>query len=277
MPLLPPIAASKGPPSDWQPEEVWTALSERPKPSAVIEMPCKTYRGQPLSQIRIQVLRRDEQTMARVAARKTVLSKGFASSDLDDDPIARELLQTYSALETLAVAIRSVKGAGPVKIDGIEVEHYGRIFRDGLDLERMLSDDEITVLWTQYLAVQRERGPLYSGGMSRDEVDAWIATLAAAADTIPLARCTWPQLAELCLSLAQRAAKSTGSNPDSSPSQVLLNGQESPLATSQTGTSSNGVVPAGPGLSSSTPDDGSVPDGAEPNEAASIVREFTDN
>ena len=261
-----------GPPKDWEPTKVWDALADRPKPSAVIDLPIKTYRGQALDKVRIQVLRRDEQTRARLAARARVIEVGrFQPEQLESDPVAAELLQTYSALETLAIALVTVNGVDGQTSDGRPTTVYGRVFRSSEDIERCLHDDEITTLWAQYLSVQRERGPLVTS-LSEDEIDAWIATLKEAADALPLARLTWPALAELCLSLAHRLGRSIGSSPDSSPCETSPDGQESDETRSQTGTPSSGEPPVAPGLVTLTPDDGSVPLGAEPDEAAFLVR-----
>lgn len=268
-----------GPP-DWEPTTLWNALAERPRPSAVIELPIKSYRGEQLERVRIQVLRRDEQTTVRVKALKRTVDRmrvefrDFTEDRVSGNIVAEELLQNFSALETLSLALVSVDGVTKSEFrpeDGRDATLYKRLFRNADDVSRMVGDDELSVLWTQYLSVQRERGPL-KDTMTAEEVDAWLALLQQGGDALPLRRLTLPALEKLTLALALRVANQSGSSPDSSPSGESPNGLASPGEKSPTGTSSFGSQPGAAGSANSTRDD--VPPGADPEDAAAIVREL---
>lgn len=248
-----------GPPKDWEPCEVWQALTERPCPSVVVEMPVRSYRGQTIPKIRIRVLRKDEQVEARIASRRAVMSRLELEKLDDSDPVVRELLADTFGIEILAKAVTTVE---PLNPDSGKDPVYGRIFRNSDDVRRVLHDDEIVVLWAQYQTVQLERGPLFSG-LIESEVDDWVRVLTEAAATYPLARLTWPMLAELCLCLARRV--SSGPSPDSRQSLESLDGQGASLDTSPTGISysTEQQEPGGPSL-------------ATPDTAAAIAKLLTD-
>lgn len=265
------------PPEGWQPTQLWGALCERPKPSAALDLPIKNYRDQPFDRIRMLVLRNDEKINARVAGLDLTVAKmrerfkDFEAAHVAGNTVAEELLQTYSALETLALAVVTVDGVEGKAADGRTTMTYGRHFRSSTDINRVLHEDEISTLWAQYLSVQRERGPLVTS-MTGEEVEAWIAVLKDAADALPLARLTWPALATLCLCLAQRAGSSTGSSLDLSQSEESPNGPGFTAPSAPIGTFLCGGRRVAPGLATSTPDDGTTPIGADPEDAAYLVR-----
>jgi hypothetical protein len=145
----------------------------------------------------------------------------------------RELLADTFGIEILAKAVTTVE---PLNPDSGKDPVYGRVFRNSDDVRRVLHDDEIVVLWAQYQTVQLERGPLFSG-LVESEVDQWVSVLTEAAATYPLARLTWPMLAELCLCLAKRV--SSGSSQDSPQSVESPDGQDAIQDTLPTGTSSS--------------------------------------
>lgn len=251
---------------DWSPSEAWEILKARPKPSAVVQAPIKTYSGQQLDRFRIEVLRMDQIRKARLKAREQVLREtGIPPEHLGNDASTAERLQTATALEVLALALRSVKG-----VESSSGMVYGRLFHNAEELESMLHEDELTVLMMQYRATQKERGPLVSE-MTKEEMEEWIVYLAGAKNDHPLARLTWPALAQLCLYAVQRLAPLLGLTSPESPSGESQNGQESDETRSQTGITSSGSLPVAPGLKSESPDDGTVPHGADPTEAAMLI------
>jgi hypothetical protein len=96
-----------------------------------------------------------------------------------------------------------------VKVDPInpnaKVPQYARIFRDGDDVERGLTPDELSVLFTHYTIVQRSFGPYLADIQTDDELSAWVKVLAEGGKAHPLASLSSSQQQELCLLLARRA------------------------------------------------------------------------
>lgn len=260
---------------EWAASEAWDIMRARPRPSAVIEAPIKTYSGQQLEHFRIEVLRMDEIRRARLKARTQVLKEtGIEPQFLGNDAFTAERLQTATALEILATALRSVSGVETIAGDGRKTTVHGRLFHNAEELETLIHEDELTLLLMQYRAVQKGRGPIV-GELSKEEMEEWIVYLAGAKNDHPLSRLTWPALETLCRYAILQVALFRGLIGQESQSEESQNGQESQETRSPTGITSSGLPPVGPGLMSFAPDDGTVPHGADPVEAAIIIESLS--
>lgn len=229
------------PPKHISPGELYRRLQERPKPSRVVDMPASDDAGA-LGSVRVSVLRLDEIDDARFSAEEWLRKKLRIpnGTQFSAGPATGEILADRIACEIIARAVTTaepIPGSEDTEVGPI----YGRLFDGADDVRRKLAADELMVLFTQYQVLQAELGPT-EASLSEEDVDRWVATLAEGASTLPLARLSFLQLANLTLMLAQRV--SSGFDPPTSPSEDSPSTSESEDATSHSGTSSSGAVPA---------------------------------
>lgn len=239
-----------GPSSEFTPSELWRALNERPCPSRVVEFPAKGRDGRSLGSVRVKVLRMDEVNDARFAAdarlRKRLhlnpsvrleVGPGSALADVQADLVAKEVLARACLTERSVV---DDERGEPV---------YGRLFKDGAEVEKLFTGDELTILFTRYELVQMQLSPFH-GRLTESERDEWLKRLEEGAAADPLAELGWHDLAELLLSSCRKTralreslgSAAQGSRPKSSPSG---SGSEDPTK-SDGGTSSFGERPSEP-------------------------------
>lgn len=154
--------------------ELWLAATTMPRPHRIVDFPRKRDDGQPIGQLAIRALNQAEHLQAGIAAEKLV------RKELPD--ANKETSLGYETAYSNAVA----------------VEQLWRAARDANDLERPcfpspkamrehLTTDEIGVLFSQFLDVCSEIGPIVSL-LSKEECDAWIDQLIAGgevADPLP--------------------------------------------------------------------------------------------
>lgn len=189
-----------GPPNDVPASELWLKLQQRPRPSDVVDLPCKDGEGKPLGQIRIQVLAQEQHDEARQRAQKLLVEqRKYPLEQLKTD-LMREVLGDTVAREVLALACLSVNA-----IPNTDPPRYARIFPDGPSIGQKLTADEIGVLFTQYTMVQNKFGPYEGNVANEDELNAWIKRLAEGASAYPLAQLDLLALIALCMSLARRS------------------------------------------------------------------------
>lgn len=183
------------PPKDIPASELFQKLMETPEPSEIVDYPRKGPDGLPIGKLRIRVLRMEQHDEARIRAHQALKKRNLTNEDLQGATI-KEVLADQCAREVLAMACT---GTEP-NTQGV----YARVFRSAEDVSK-LTADEITVLFTQYQMVQDKYGP-YEGNIGSDEeLNAWIRRLKEGAAAFPLAQLNSQALAELIMSLADRA------------------------------------------------------------------------
>jgi len=189
-----------GPPNDLAPSELYRKLSQRPRPSDVVDFPRKDGEGKPVARVRLQVLTLEQHDEARHAAQRYLVEgRGFKETELNTE-IPQSVSGDAVAVELLALAIVSENPVPGTEENPV----YRREFLNGTQLRRGLSADEIAALFKQYLLVQHRYGPTERTIESEDDLNSWIRILVAGGRDYPLALLDLPQLAELTSSLAGR-------------------------------------------------------------------------
>lgn len=194
-----------GPPQDVPPDELWLELL-KPRPSVVIDFPRVTSDGKRVGQCRIQVLPDDVHDEARINAHLKLkrklerMGQKLGPEDLSS-PALKEVIGDLVAKELLQRATLSTKPM-PGTEDS-ETPRYPYLFPDADDIGKMLSADELLVLFNAYLLTQNKFGP-FPRALTEDDVDAWICRLQEGADRFPLLHLSLPQLAELTCALSAR-------------------------------------------------------------------------
>ncbi len=196
-----------GPPTDISANELFLRLTERPRPSKVIPFPAldDASMGIP-GEIRIQVLRKEDHDRARLMAHQRLKTSagryGLGVLEVKDmaSPVVQEVLADLAGCEILALACMTPKSQS----DDADKPKYVRVFPDGDAVSKVLSADEIAVLFSAYLQVQHDFGPYEPLIAGEEDVSAWIRRLVEGADTLPFLRLSSPQWAELLNSLALR-------------------------------------------------------------------------
>jgi hypothetical protein len=164
--------------------------------------------GKPLAKVRLMWLTQEETAEARADALKFVRDL-IERKELKPGDVSLETLQGIET-ETAAKLILHKAVRRPKPMEGSNKNsptgvQYLYVFHDLEDFERArLSNDEIAVLYNQWEIFQHEAGPIYTGPMGDEEVNAWVDRLALGASEYPLSRMALPQLSSLCSSLAQR-------------------------------------------------------------------------
>ena len=185
------------PPKDTEPSELFAKLLEMPRPTEVIDFPRTDAQGNPVGQVRIQILTSLEHDKARELAHGALKKRGIDKDDMSA-PAIREVLGDAIAKELIAMACL---GERDYAKDG-EAPIYQRVFRGSRDVDA-LGADEILVLFNAYQLVQNKYGP-FERNLSDSDVDAWIERLGEGGSAFPLLNLALPQLVLLAQSLAVR-------------------------------------------------------------------------
>jgi hypothetical protein len=235
------------PPEDQNPAELFKKLVDYPRPSKVVDFPRNDpVSGKPLSKVRLMWLTQEETAEARADALKAV--RGLIDrKELKPGDVSLETLQGIetetAAKEILRKAVRfpnPIRGSKESSPTGVQ---YPFVFHELSDFaEAQMSTDEIAVLYNQWEIFQHESGPIYTGPMGDEEVNAWVDRLAEGASEYPLSRISLPQLTALTSSLAQRVY--TLGAVLASHSESLPSGLVSALEKWAIGTSFYGELPA---------------------------------
>jgi hypothetical protein len=187
------------PPADVAPSELLLRLIERPAPNEIFEFRTRGPNGGAVELIRILVLSGETHELCRIKSLKYLReSRKMSDADLAS-PLGVEMLGDATARECIAMACHL-----PDIVPGTEDSpRYARLFRGAADVNKLPADD-IATLFGAYCLVQKKFGP-YERSLSDGEVNAWIERLVRGASTLPLSQLGLPLLAELAMSLAQRA------------------------------------------------------------------------
>lgn len=181
------------PPTDLTPPELFAKLLERPAPSDVIDMPR-------VGKLRIRVLRMDHHNRARALAKQRAREQYKLTADEIENVFA-DLIGDMIAQELIAFCTLAPEPIGGTE----EAPEYQRVFRNGGDVAKVLTADEVTVLFVAYQAVQRRYGPFELNLESDEEISDWISRLKEGAESSPLFAAALPQPDALIASLVRRA------------------------------------------------------------------------
>ncbi len=198
------------PPTDLPVSELWTALTQIPRPWKVVDFPrVDPITKEPIGQVAIWVLTQEEQIAAsaeadRVAKQllKDPQRKGEANLGYEN------IYNNEATVQVLYRACRDVK------------DITRPAFPTSSLLRKHLSIDEISVLGVLYMQVQSSIGPIVSS-MTAEEEKTWIGRLAEAGNIFPTGWLSQLEQERLLLSLASQlvsfwtATSSPGSEPNS--------------------------------------------------------------
>jgi len=198
-----------------KPAALWAAITEMPRPSRLVDFP-RTYpedhptkAGQPVGQVRIRVLTQEESMMCSTAA------EAFARKHIKEIPKSDDIARGYNDLYSNAAAVEVLYRACR-QVEDVEKPMFptAKMIRDHL------SADEVGVLFSSYLAVKAELGPII-GEMTEDEVDGWIKRLVEGGSSYPLGSLSWEMRDQLQMLTAQRLYPSltVTSSPGSPPAE----------------------------------------------------------
>jgi hypothetical protein len=200
-----------GPPRDYEPTELYTALMARPRPYKDVEWPGTGSDGKTLGTIRLWVATVSELLSCRANAQnaaKEMLRGETKLGDMGYEDIYRDEV----IVELLSKVCRDPKADG------------APCFPSAKWLRQQLTVDEMTVLVGHYNEHQRKCGPIIAD-MSAEELEAWIDMLVGGASEpgpLSFARLSSEMKTDLILGLAARLRKlrtasgSAGSPPGES-------------------------------------------------------------
>ncbi len=191
---------------DVSPSELWQKLNES-RPSVVIPFPRKDRKGNPVGNVRVQVLRMEDHNKARLLATKalkeSVREAGLAELDKNEmeQESVKEVLGDLIAHELLCMACLTEESYGE---DSLGEPIYGRVFRTPGDVRKVLTADETLVLFNAYRKVQYDFGPFEKTIQDDGDVEAWVTRLQEGGSEFPLLALPLPQLVELTSALSAK-------------------------------------------------------------------------
>jgi hypothetical protein len=203
-----------GPPSAIDPGDLFMQIAAMPRPSRLVPFPRKDESGNPLCEVALWVLTQEEmmqsnadteryvrQTLKDQVAQKTEARKGY-----------EQLFNQRGCVEILWRCCRR-----PSDITK-------PFFRTKQDIEKYLTTDECGVLYSAYMRVSADLGPIVSE-LTEEEMEAWLVNLATGGSAaVPLDSLSWGAQTRLMTFLACRALSSStdtssASTPPSDDSQ----------------------------------------------------------
>jgi hypothetical protein len=192
-----------------EPSELWLALTALPRPHRVVPFP-RNLPGSdsPVGELAVWPLTQEEQMAANVEADRW--TKKLLKDPQQKDQANLGYHHTYSNEVAIQVLWRACR-------DPKNIERPA--FPSPALMRAKLSTDEVGVLFSQYLTVQSEIGPIVAY-MSKDERDAWILRLQEGGSAFPFDSLSWEQQRILVTSMASQlvscwtAMCSLGSPPD---------------------------------------------------------------
>lgn len=187
------------PPKNVEPSELWTTLSQRPRPlSKPIEFPCKDGS---VGSTAFWILTEGERRIAKVNANnvaKELVGKDAKVGDLAYEEIYNDEL----TVQLLCMACRV-----PDDPKWPSFPSIGKV-------RSTLTTDEFAVLATAYANYRRDTMPILAE-LSPDEMELWIRRVQEGAERAPLALLSGPALTDLVMYLV---SKLPGTSPTPSGS-----------------------------------------------------------
>ncbi len=190
-----------GPPDDVAPSDLFLKLQES-RPSEVLNFPRKTSDGKPIGTVRLQVLIADDHDAARILVKRKLCEKYKLKPEDLEGALGNAVLNDGVARELLAMAcLTEARMANTTE----ESPRYPRVFPDAEAVGKVLTADELAVLFQSYLLVQAKYGPFDKTVQTEEDISAWIVRLVEGAADYPLGRVSSVGWAELASFLAGRA------------------------------------------------------------------------
>ena len=187
--------------------DIWVKLCELPRPSRLVDFPRPGPNGEKY-QVAMWCLTQEEQMQCAANAEK------FTRRIIKDVPKNDDARRGYddiyanaAAIEILFHVCRKPGDLGSPFFPAVE------------SIRQKMTTDEIAVLFTEYLTVQSELGPIVAK-MSKEEVDALVLRITESGQRFPLDFLSQEALKDLVLSLALRLrpsltdTSSAGSQPE---------------------------------------------------------------
>jgi hypothetical protein len=203
------------PPNDVSPAELWAELSKMPRPHRAVDFPrMHPTTGEPIGQVSMAVLFQGEAIDAAAQAEK--FTRATLKAALDENVRKDEASAGYDDIYNNAsvdeVLFRAVR-----RLDDVN----SLFFPSPASVRQKLAQDEVAVLFREYLIVKAELGPMVSE-MGPGEMKAWVEKLVEGGSAFPLARLSSDGLNDLVKAMALQlhafwtATSSSGWPPGSS-------------------------------------------------------------
>lgn len=191
------------------PSELWLALTQIPRPHKLVDIPrCLPGTDIPVGRVAMWPLSQEEQCAVNAEA----------------DRFTKKLLQDPQKRDEANLGYQHTFS------NEVAVQILHRVCRDVKDLNKPafpspklmrqhFTADEIGVMFSEYLTVQLELGPIVAE-MSEEEMEAWVKRLAAGGSAYPLGLLSSEMQARLVLYMAHQlqsfwtATSSVGLPPD---------------------------------------------------------------
>ncbi len=158
------------------PTKLWLALSELPRPYRVVDFPrLHPDTGKPVGQVAIWPLSQEEQMICNAEADKFARSLLKEAAKKDEHSFGYE--HTYgndSAIQILFRACRDPENLERAAFPSTQL------------MRRKLTTDEVSALFSMYLTVQAEVGPIIRS-MNEDELEALVYRLEEGGSAFPFA------------------------------------------------------------------------------------------
>lgn len=143
--------------------ELWTALTTMPRPHRIVDFPRNGEDGKPMGQVALRALTQQEQLQSGIAAEKLV-RKELAEAKREES-IGYEV--SYANAVSVEQLWRSCRCADDLDRPA---------FPSARDMRMVLTTDEIGALYSAFLDVCAEIGPLI-GALTLEETDSWVKKL----------------------------------------------------------------------------------------------------
>jgi hypothetical protein len=198
--------------SDLKPVDLWLAITAMPRPSVIVDFPRNGPDGNPVGELRIQVLTQEEQILCSAEAER------YTKKAIKELPKENEAQLGYQNVYNNSAAVEVLYHCCRKKDAPLEP-----FFPSRDAIRKFLSPDEVGVLLMHYYTAQTDLGPIVAH-LSEVEMDAWIARLGEGGTRFPLDFLSLDALKDLAFSLACRmhsfatATSSPGLPPESDSS-----------------------------------------------------------
>ncbi len=182
-----------GPPDNVEASELWLALTQIPRPHKMVDIPrCFPGTDTPVGQVAMWPLTQEEQMAVNAEA----------------DRFTKKLLQDPQKRDEANLGYQHTFA------NEVAVQILSRVCRDVKDLSKPafpspkqmrqhLTADEVGVMFSQYLVIQLELGPIVAE-MSDEEMEGWIKRIVVGGSAFPFASLSAEAQSRLVLFMASR-------------------------------------------------------------------------
>jgi len=203
------MSASKGPPENSDPVDVWTQVITLPRAHRVVPFPRMNADGVSIGDVAICVLTGEEVYLANMNAdaflrkeQKRIMGEVPKTDELS--ATQRNMLQLRQTVEILFRSCKKADQCFPDERGVCTTDHSSfSPFFPTKEAVNKLGTDESAVLMIHYMQTQAEVGPIHSG-MSQAEMDAWIELLGKGGSRAPLALLSSDQMNEFLMYMASQ-------------------------------------------------------------------------